>query len=322
MLVGSRRRMTALENESVSAGELPSLRSLQVFEAVARLGSFGQAADELRISASAVSHQMAALETELGISIFHRSGRSTMLTDAGRAYAAEISISFQRIKSATRNFTAKGKSDILNSHSVVILASQWLMPRMARFGSRYPDIDLRLHASGEPAELRTGTMDIDIRYGTQPNEVGIAVEPFPPEPIVVLCSPALARSHNGFRFPKDASKFPLIHSEVNLYRWQDWANDNGVRLDTDRGLRFNRSFMSINAAADGLGICLESLMLVQQELTSGRLVAPLGIDGPRLSCHSLVYLRSRSRTPKIALFRQWIEEALNQDAAFILPASP
>lgn len=306
----------------MSTHELPSLRSLQVLEAVARLGSFAKAADELRISPSAVSHQMAALETELGIAIFHRSGRSTMLTDAGRAYAEQIGASFQRIKSATRNLTAKGKSDILNIHSVVSLASQWLMPRLARFSARYPEIDIRLHASGEPAELRTGTVDIDIRYGSLPNEVGIVVEPFPPESIVVLCSPALALGENGFRTPQDASKFPLIHSEVNLYRWQDWANDHGVKLDTDRGLRFNRSFMSVNAAADGLGICLESLMLVHQELRSGRLVAPLGIKGPGISCHSLVYLRSRARTPKIALFREWIEEALRDDEAFVPPVRP
>ncbi|MEF0942636.1 MULTISPECIES: LysR substrate-binding domain-containing protein [Rhizobium] len=298
----------------MSALEFPSLRSLQVLEAVARLGSFGKAAEELSISPSAVSHQMAALDSELGIALFHRSGRSIMLTDAGRAYAEEISASFRRIESATRNFTKKGKSDILNIHSVVSLASQWLMPRLARFSARYPEIDLRLHASGDPAELRTGNVDIDIRYGTQPVEVGIAVEPFPPEPIVVLCAPSLVEGANGIRSPQDLARFPLIHSEVNLYRWQDWADDHGVRLNMDRGLRFDRSFMSINAAADGLGVCLESLILVRQDLKSGRLVAPFGLKGPSINCHSLVYLRSRARTPKIALFKRWIEETLAGDA--------
>ncbi|PDT46619.1 LysR family transcriptional regulator [Sinorhizobium fredii] len=293
--------------------EFPSLRSLQILETVARLGSFGKAAEELNISPSAVSHQMAALEAELGIDIFHRSGRSIMLTDAGRIYAEEIGASFQRIESATRNFTNKGKSDILTIHSVVSLASQWLMPRLSRFSARHPEIDLRLHASGDPAELRTGTVDIDIRYGTQPAEVGIAIEPFPPEPIIVLCSPNLLKGGNAIRSPQDISKFPLIHSEVNLYRWQDWAADHGVQLNTDRGLRFDRSFMSINAAADGSGICLESLMLVHQDLRSGRLIAPLGLDGVRINCHSLVYLRSRARTPKVAQFRLWIEETLKND---------
>ncbi|WP_429818075.1 LysR substrate-binding domain-containing protein [Ensifer sp. B1-9] len=293
--------------------EFPSLRSLQVLESVARLGSFGKAAEELSISPSAVSHQMAALEAELGIALFHRSGRTIMLTDAGRVYAEEISASFQRIESATRNFTNKGKSDILNIHSVVSLASQWLMPRLARFSAKYPEIDLRLHASGDPAELRTGTVDIDIRYGTQPAEVGIAVEPFPSEPIIALCAPALVEGENGIRTPEDLARFPLIHSEVNLYRWQDWADDHSVKLNLDRGLRFDRSFMSINAAADGLGVCLESLMLVHQDLKSGRLVAPFGLEGAMINCHSLVYLRSRARTPKIALFRQWIEDALKDD---------
>lgn len=301
--------------------EFPSLRSLQVLEAVARLGSFGRAAGDLLISASAVSHQMAALETELGISLFHRQGRTIMLTDAGRVYAEEIGGAFQRIESATRNFTNKGKSDILNIHSVVSLASQWLMPRLARFSTKYPEIDLRLHASGDPAELRTGTVDIDIRYGTQPAEVGIAVEPFPPEPMVLLCAPSLFEAHGGIRSAADLGRFPLIHSEVNLYRWQDWAEDHGVSLNTDRGLRFDRSFMSINAAADGLGVCLESLMLVHQDLKSGRLVAPLGIEGVRINCHSLVYLRSRARTPKIALFRQWIEDAIRDDETGLTSSS-
>ena len=103
----------------------------------------------------------------------------------------------------------------------------------------------------------------------------------------------------------------LIHSEVNFYSWRDWMREHpGVELDLERGPRFDRSFMSISAAVDGRGVCLESALLVDRELDSRLLVAPLGLKGPRLQCHSLSYVQSRLRLPKMHLFRNWLFEEL------------
>ncbi len=292
--------------------QLPSLRAIQIFEAAARLGSFLAASDELRLTPSAVSHQIRTLEQELGTVLFHRGNRSVMLTDVGHRYAEEIADALGQIEGATRNLSTHNKSDILTIHAVPSLATQWLMPRLARFGALNPDIDVRLNASGEPADLRNGTIDFSIVYGSILPTAGIQVEPFPEETIVALCSPSLAQGPQALKTPDDLCRHTLIHSEVNLYRWRDWARDHQLTLDLKRGPRFDRSFMAISTAVNGLGVCLESRLLVERELTHGHLVMPFGPEGARMRCHSLTYLRSRAHVPKLATFRQWLHEALRE----------
>ncbi|MBB4380392.1 MULTISPECIES: transcriptional regulator GcvA [Bradyrhizobium] len=288
------------------------LRAIQIFEAAARLGSFLRAADELRVTPSAVSHQIRSLETTLGVQLFHRINRAVMLTDVGRKYADEVSEALGRIEAASQTVARKGKSDILTIHSVPSFASQWLMPRLSRFGALNPEIDLRLNASGDAADLGGDAVDIDIRYGTFVPAAYLGVDSFPLETIVVLCSPKLMKGASRIRTPADIKKHVLIHSEVNLYRWKHWADDAKLELDLERGPRFDRSFMAISTAVDGLGVCLESRLLVQRELESGRLVMPFGPNGARMLCHSLVYRRSRTNVPKIATFRKWMSQALRE----------
>lgn len=292
---------------------LPPLKSIQAFEAAARLGSFIRAAEEMHLTPSAVSHRIRELERELGVQLFHRVHRSVVVTDAGRRYAEEISEAFGKMEAASIAASRVGKSDLLTVHVVPSFAALWLMPRMARFSALHPDIDLRLNASTDLVDLADGVVDFDIRYGHVLAQAGVVVEELPEEAIVALCAPALAAGRAGIRRPRDLSHHMLIHGETNLYRWLDWQRDHPeVELNLQRGPRFDRTFMSINAAIDGLGVCLESLMLARRELDSGRLVLPFGDEGPRIRCHSLVYLASRARLPKMKLFREWLLEALRQ----------
>lgn len=291
--------------------KIPPLKSVQAFEAASRLGSFLRAAEELNITASAISHRIRELERALGVALFHRVHRSVVLTDVGRRFATEIGEAFGRIESAAQDVTRAGKSDLVTVHVVPSLGAQWLMPRIARFSTQHPDVDVRINASVDRIDLEDGTVDFDIRYGSVLNRAGIETEMFPPEPIVAICSPSLTRGKAALTRPRDLSHHLLIHSEVNLYTWRDWQIDHqGIPLNLDRGLRFDRSFMSIFAAVDGLGVCLESALLVERQLDSGRLVLPFGKEGPRIQCHSLNYLSSRARLPKIRIFRDWLLKAL------------
>ena len=290
---------------------LPPLKSLEAFEVASRLGSFLRASEELHLTPSAISHRIRELEEMLGVTLFHRIHRSVVLTDSGRRFAGEISSAFGKIESAAREISRAGKSDLINVHVVPSLAAQWLMPRIARFSAMHPDVDVRITAFVEHIDLEAGIVDFDIRYGPVLSRAGLRTEMFPPEPIVALCSPALTRGRNGLRRPADLTGRTLIHSEVNLYTWRDWqADHDGISLDLDRGPRFDRSFMSIFAAVDGLGVCLESRLLVERQLDSGRLVLPFGPEGPRIPCHSLNYLESRAGLPKMRLFREWLHAAL------------
>ncbi|QTQ37330.1 transcriptional regulator GcvA [Aromatoleum petrolei] len=285
------------------------LKAVQAFEAAARLSSFALAAEELFVTPSAVSHQIKLLEEQFGVRLFHRVHRAVVLTDAGRRYAEEVSAAFSRIDLATRELGRTEKSDILTVHSTPSFATQWLMPRLARFSAAHPDIDVRLNSSyPPPPDLLTQGVDIDIRWGMRRLQpAGTMVLLFPPETIVPLCTPALANGPNPLRTPENLRDHTLIHSEVCLVSWRDWMRQHRkVKLDISRGLRFDRSFMAISAAVDGLGVCLESLLLVQRELETGRLVAPFGLEGPKVQSYTFNLLKSRAELPKIRNFQDWL----------------
>ncbi|TKC88003.1 transcriptional regulator GcvA [Trinickia terrae] len=289
-----------------------TLKSIQAFEAAARLSSFALAADELFVTPSAISHQVKLLEEQLSVRLFHRVHRAVVLTDSGRQYAEEIAAAFARIDAATRHIGRAAKSDILTVHATPSFATQWLMPRLARFSALNPDIDVRLNASSTPADLTADAVDVDIRYGARKLQpVGTIVLELPPETIVPLCAPQLVNGEHPIRATADLQHHTLIHSESCLVGWRDWMRlDRKTRLDITRGPRFDRSFMSISAAVDGLGVCLESLLLVQRELETGRLVAPLGMAGLKVHGYTLNLLKSRADLPKLRSFQDWLFEQL------------
>ena len=286
--------------------KLPSLSSLRTFEAAARLGTFALAADELSVTASAVSHQIKLLEEYTGVRLFHRINRTVVLTDVGRRYANEIAFAFEHMLAATQNVAKSDKSDILSIHSSPSFATQWLMPRLSRFSTIQPDIDVRLHAAHSGVDM-VPEFDIDIRYGTKLSSAGTVSVFLPEEVIVPMCAPALIDGPKPIHRPEDLRHHTLIHSEATLVGWDDWVRPKpNLKLNLKRGLRFDRSFMSIGAAVDGLGVCLESLLLAQREVQMGQLVMPFGPDGLTLLGHNVAYLTSMADLPKIKAFQNWL----------------
>ncbi len=292
-----------------------ALKAIQAFEAAARHESFGLAAEELFVTPSAISHQIKQLESDIGVRLFHRVHRAVVLTDAGRRYAEEVSAAFHRIDVATRELGRTSKSNIITINSSPSFATQWLMPRIARFSAEHPDIDVRLNTSSTITEAISETVDVDIRYGIrQLNPAGIVAIPFPQETVVPLCSPSLMEGEHPIRKPEDLKHHTLIHSEHCLIRWRDWINHNGgIDLDLSRGHRFNRSFMAISSAIDGLGVCLDSLLLVQRELNDGRLIAPFGTDGLKVHGYTCNVKKSRIELPQIKAFQDWLFAELKHD---------
>jgi LysR family glycine cleavage system transcriptional activator len=145
---------------------------------------------------------------------------------------------------------------------------------------------------------------------------GTMVLTFPAETIVPMCAPELMQSANPVRSVEDLRQHTLIHSEVCLVGWRDWMRQHRkVKLDISRGLRFDRSFMAISAAVDGLGVCLESLLLVERDLASGRLVTPFGMNGLKVHGYTLNMLKSRAELPKVRSFQDWLFGELEKQAA-------
>jgi len=290
-----------------------SIKAIQAFEAAARLGSFALAADELAVTPSAVSHQVRLLEEQLGVLLFHRVHRSVLLTDIGREYATEVMAAFARLDTATQVAASASGTMALTIHSTPSIATQWLMKRLPAYGELHPEIDLRLQSSVNQIDLGQGIVDIDIRYNPGPPPAGSVMVPFPDDVIVPLCSPRLANGLKPIRRPEDLAGHTLIHGEITILGWRDWSRRNRkARLDLDRGPRFDRSFMAIRAAVDGLGVCLDSMLLAEQELREGRLVVALPETAMKVRGHGFVTLRSKADARKVVEFREWLFGELDQ----------
>jgi LysR family glycine cleavage system transcriptional activator len=294
-----------------------SIKAIQAFEAAARLGSFALAADELAVTPSAVSHQIRLLEEQIGVLLFQRVHRSVILTDIGREYATEVMAAFARLDAATRAAASASGTTALTIHSTPSIATQWLMRRLPLYGELHPEVDLRLQSSVNRIDLGQGIVDIDIRYNPGPAPAGSIIVPFPDDVIVPMCAPGLANGPKPIRGVEDLAAHVLIHGEINIVGWRDWSRRNRrARLDLDRGPRFDRSFMAIRAAVDGLGVCLDSMLLAEQELRSGQLVVVLPETAMTARGHGFATLRSKSDARKVVDFREWIFDEVGRSKAW------
>jgi len=287
--------------------DLPPLTALVAFETVARRLSFARAAEELHLTPSAVSHQIAKLEQFLGFLLFERTPRGIVLSDAGESYLKRVAGALGVIGDAT-NDIRKGARNTLHVHSSTSIASLWLMPRLAGFVHAYPEISLSLSASPVHSDFALGQVDVDIRYGI-PEWPNLVVETIFEEHILPLASPdLLARS--PIHVPSDLLKRPLIQSTVNLVQWPAWfASRNLIGMPERFAFRFDRASMSLEAAVQGLGIALESDRLAAQHIEAGRL-RPVFHPAWSLAikAHFMVYPERHARRVEVARFVAWVKE--------------
>ncbi len=279
------------------------LSLLRAFEAAARSGSFRNAANELSLSPSAISHAIRKLEADMGIRLFTRSTREIHLTPEGEFLYRHVNRAFDDLRYGIETIAARGPT-VLRLHSAPSFAAQWLAPRLSKFLAAYPMIDLRMAASTDYVRFGTDEFDLDITYG-KPRSEGAVTIPLGEELLTPLCSPAMAER---IRRPSDLNCVPLIQSEYKQFRWPSWFEFNNLPIRTPQGARFDRSFLAIAAAADGLGVALESTRLAEREIRGGRLVRPLAGQEReiRYTGHHLAYSSIGQQRHTISLFRDWL----------------
>ncbi|MGJ7580154.1 LysR substrate-binding domain-containing protein [Variovorax sp. RHLX14] len=291
---------------------LPSFFGLRAFEAAARLGGFKQAGDELHLTPSAISHQVRALETWFGRALFVREVRKVTLTADGQRLLDRLSPAFDQIEEACTELRPPESRSELAVHCSPSFASTWLGPRLPQFMAAHPSIVIRLSSSAEPVDLPKATdIDVDIAYGPPPSRQNVIVEPLGLEPTVPMCSPRLLEGRS-LRTPADLLSFTLIDSKVNPVRWADWCNLNGLRLPVGARPSFDRGSMAIAAAADGMGIALETTRFAEQEIERGELVVLEGDSFRRIEqvMHFLCYRKAAVDNEKLMAFRGWMQAQL------------
>ncbi len=290
---------------------------LRSFEAAARTHSITQAAAELFLTPSAVSHAVRKLEAQLGTSLFQREGRSLKLTPDGEALMLYVGRGFDDLRRGIEAISGS-TPERLRLHCAPSFAAQWLVPRLPSFISQYPGIELHLSSDTDYLRFQNHEFDADIVFDFRPTG-GLCALPLGDEIITPLCSPELARR---IKTPADLLQLPLLDGYNRQVRWLQWFSSNGVPSPTIRGLSFDRNFLRIRAAVDGLGVTLESTLLAQREIAEGKLVSPLmgkTVD-IHTSNHTLVFpVTAKTRRP-LRWFIAWLGSELHLDFSRHVPA--
>ncbi|MDH0893016.1 MULTISPECIES: LysR substrate-binding domain-containing protein [unclassified Pseudomonas] len=284
---------------------LPSLSALRAFEAAARHESAKRAAEELSVTATAVSHQIRALEESLGVALFLRKPRQLELTAQGRELQQVLESAFDSIGATVERLSAVPCRQAITLSTTPAVAVRWLLSWVCLLRDSHPQIDLRIHASHEPVALDGVTADIAIRYGDG-RWPGLVAEKLFGNTFIPACSPLL-----GLRDAAELPNHPLIHfrnqaaisSPLDWALWQKQARVPG--LDVSAGLVFSDETHAVSAAIGAQGVALMSRQLIEDELREGRLVQPFGpeVEGKPFF---LVYPESRRGDPTIQAVRDWV----------------
>ncbi|OKO75393.1 hypothetical protein AC629_34145 [Bradyrhizobium sp. NAS80.1] len=289
---------------------LPPLNSLRLFESSARLLSFKNAAEELLLTPSAVSHGIQSLEEWLGAPLFLRTTKGLVLSEAGKTY-----IPFVR---QALDLLASGSAKIVNKHSLGQLSisaaptfgARWLLPRLHKFRELHPNIHIVIDTSHERAELSDTGVDLAIRMG-RGNWQGVIADKLVAEEMVPVCAPSI---YDRVRDLADIEQAPLIHVTSASEDWAVWATETGrAAPDPAKGFRFDTIHMAFQAACQGLGVAIGRKPLVNAELSSGSLVEVWETVFSNTS-YWLVGAESRADDPQIVAFRSWILEEVTVPA--------
>jgi LysR family glycine cleavage system transcriptional activator len=288
------------------------LRGIAVFAAVARLGSFKAAARELNLSPSAVSHQIRALEEELGVELFKRVSRGVKLSPGAARYAEVLHGLFERLHRATADIAAPGWSrrsaGVVRIMTPPSLATHWLTPRLPALIEAHPGVDLRVFAM-RTADGNAGDFDITIGYGDTARWGGRAT-PLLEETIQPYCAPSrLGRAKS--LTPKQLLSQPLIRSQENAVSWEAWFSQRGIAFDSAaiHPIQLDPSYVAIEAAVKGIGMILESSLLTREHVVAGRLVTPVRETRSPSTAYWLLPLHKGARQPTIEAYGWLIDQA-------------
>lgn len=291
---------------------LPPLNALQTFEVTARHLSFQQAAEELDVTPTAISHQIKILEDYLGVSLFRRRPRPLALTEAGNLLYPAVRDGLDRMAVAIAQLQQPPESTTLTVSVTTVFAAKWLVPRLSHFQRTHPDIELRLQTSNDVVDLRKQTVDLAIRYGRS-NYPGLAVCKLMSDVFMPVCSPRLLKGKHSIQKPEDLVHHPLLHFEwihfgTDAPDWKNWFKVAGLdTMNPGDGLTFNEESLAIQAAIAGQGVALCSSIHVADDVALGFLVQPVDVSLAGFN-YSAVYLENHPKEALILKFVDWLVE--------------
>jgi LysR family glycine cleavage system transcriptional activator len=293
---------------------LPSLTALRSFEAAARHHSFRRAAEELGITQSAISHQVAALEEALKVTLFRRVSRGIELTEAGAQFYPYLRDGFDRIAQGASLVSRAELGGDLTVQVYVTVAVRWLVPRIHLFQARHPGILVRFHTRDFHWEFDPAFADIGMISTTKPDNPDLAYTHLFDAKLIPVCTPGIAQAGMGMRQPADLVNHALLQVYTAVEDWHVWLDAAGIpQLKGRAAAKYDSYLLAIEAAIDGQGVALVPHFLAAPDIKGGRLVQPFNIDVQQPARWYLTCLKERAQEPRIRRFREWLIELTAAD---------
>ncbi len=287
------------------ARRLPPLNALRAFEAGARHLSFTKAAEELFVTQAAVSHQVKLLEQDLGVDLFRRMTRKLALTAEGWALLGPVGEALDTLAEAAVALRAGAGDGTLTLSLTPTFGAQWLAPRLGRFWSAHPEIELRLQHSIHLVDFARDEVDAAVRWGggVWP---GVEVVYLMRAGVVPVCSPALCAGPPALNVPDDLRHHTLLHGR-DYVEWAQWLAVAGAReVEARRGPIIDDRSVLHQAVLNGQGVALAEENLVGSDLAAGRLVKPFDIDLDDDNAYYLVAPPKAFERPNVQAFRDFL----------------
>ncbi|MBU9852222.1 LysR substrate-binding domain-containing protein [Rahnella aceris] len=289
---------------------LPPLGSLKAFDVVAQQRSFKRAAEDIGVTATAISHQIRVLEEALGTAVFERSTREVRLTAAGKILRQATRQAFAGLQAAVEEIHHAGLPAALTLTTTSNFLTHWLVPRLADLKAAAPEMDLRLHTGIELVDLTRNTVDVAIRYSESANE-SLDSTLLYHDTFVLVASPALA-----LKTMEDLKEVTLFHVENRHIPhpspdWENWKKHVGpAQLNTDSGLRFTDETHAIQAAIAGQGVAIVSSLLAHDFIEKGILTTPFPQYLPGANYY-LVTAKEKALREDIVTLRRWLLDKMS-----------
>ncbi len=296
--------------------DLPPLDQLEAFEAAARHLSFTLAADELALTQSAVSRQIAALEAHFGKPLFQRLHRALRLSDEGQLLQRAVALALHTLHQASGRLRGEQRQKTVVVSTTAGFAGLWLIPRLAGFTATRPDVDVRISASNALVNLNRDGIDVAIRYHTQQGAGPHAVRLFG-ELVMPVCSPRLLRDKSRpLKQPEDLRHHCLLHMDgvpnTQLLEWPPWLRAMKIEgLKPASVLHFSMYDQMIQAAVNGQGVAMGRVPLLNELLAQKKLVAPFKKSVVTPRSYYLFQSDESRHKPEALEFLAWLQaEAL------------
>lgn len=286
---------------------LPSISSLRALEALDRLGSATAAAEDLAQTQSAVSRQLKTLENQLGVTLFTRQGRNIHLTPEAAAYADKVRGALQQIAQASVNMTVNPVGGSLSLAILPTFGMRWLVPRLADFARRHPEVTINLSTRLNPFNFASEPYDAAIHFGNA-DWPGTQALRLRTEAVLPVATPDLLVAHPPLTSARDLLRLPLLHIETRPNAWGDWFAAHGIEGARASGTIHDQFSTITQAALHGLGVALLPDYLAEQDLATGRLTRVWGEATMMPGAYYLVWPQRNGRDPSLLSFREWLAD--------------